>query len=350
MRELTTLSNEAHARRLSAFLATEAVEAGFDEENDGWIIWVHNEDDRDTAEQILREFESDPDHERYAAAERKVKHVFREAERLQKQAEKQQDRLKKRSGGSWWHCYPATYIMIGLCVLVSLVCTDWNALKMGLWGPQLCNNPESRLLQKMGVQTPLAIPGDDGTLIPVNLPVPRFPKKNLTLGIVGNVLLAKTLLTIEAVSVTMKSGEVWRPITPIFIHYGLLHILFNMMWLRGMGMGIEFVRGTSRFVGLCLILAVTSNIGQLFWSGPFFGGMSGVVFGLIGYVWMKGRTQPTLGIGLPQQTVVFCFLWLFLCMTGAFGPVANAAHLVGFIMGILIGARQAVWKKLPFTG
>ena len=57
MRELTTLSNETHARRLSAFLATEAIEAGFDEENGVWIIWVHNEDDRVKAEQILGEFQ-----------------------------------------------------------------------------------------------------------------------------------------------------------------------------------------------------------------------------------------------------------------------------------------------------
>jgi GlpG protein len=348
MRELTTLSNETHARRLSAFLATEAIEAGFDEENGVWIIWVHNEDDRVKAEQILGEFQSDPDHERYEAAERKVKHVFREAERLQKQVNKQQGRLRKRWGGSWWHCYPATYIMIGLCVLVSLVCTDWKNVKMGAFGPQLCNDEDSKLLANLGVQTPVKFQLDGVDVLGYPR-IPEFPQQNLNVRVVVSSLAAKAIATAGALGITMRSGEVWRPITPIFIHYGLLHILFNMMWLRGMGMGIEFVRGTSRFVGLCLILAATSNIAQLFWSGPYFGGMSGVVFGLIGYVWMKGKTQPNLGIGLPQQTVVYCFLWLLLCMTGALGPVANAAHLVGFVVGILIGSRQAIWKKILFT-
>ena len=348
MRELTTLSNETHARRLSAFLATEAIEAGFDEENGVWIIWVHNEDDRVKAEQILGEFQSDPDHERYEAAERKVKHVFREAERLQKQVNKQQGRLRKRWGGSWWYCYPATYIMIGLCVLVSLVCTDWKNVKMGAFGPQLCNDEDSKLLANLGVQTPVKFQLDGVDVLGYPR-IPEFPQQNLNVRVVVSSFAAKAIATAGALGITMRSGEVWRPITPVFIHFGFLHILFNMMWLRGMGMGIEFVRGTPRFVSLCLILAATSNIAQLFWSGPYFGGMSGVVFGLIGYVWMKGKTQPNLGIGLPQQTVVYCFLWLLLCMTGALGPVANAAHLVGFVVGILIGSRQVIWKKIPFT-
>lgn len=349
MRELTTLSSETYASRLSAFLATEAIEAGFDEENGEWIIWVHNEDDRAKAEQILSEFESDPGHERYEVAERKVKHVFREAERLKKQVNKQQDRLQKRWGGSWWHCYPATYIMIGICVLVSLVCTDWENIRMEALGPMLCNDGASELLAKLGVQTPVEfqLNGVDVLGYPR---IPDFPENALNFKVVKDVLVAKTKATAWALMITMKSGQVWRPITPIFIHLSFLHILFNMMWLRGMGMGIEFVRGTPRFVTLCLILAATSNIAQLFWGGPNFGGMSGVVFGLIGYVWMKGKTQPQLGIGLPQQTVVYCSLWLVLCMTGALGPVANAAHLVGFVVGILIGARQAIWKKIPFTG
>ncbi|MCP4173283.1 MAG: rhomboid family intramembrane serine protease [Fuerstiella sp.] len=349
MRELTTLSSETHARRLSAFLATKAIEAGFDEENGEWIIWVHNDDDRTSAEQILSEFQSDPNHERYEAAERKVKHVFREADRLQKQANKQQNRLKKRWGGSWWHCYPATYILIGLCVLVSLVCTDWKNVKMGPLGPQLCNKRDSGLLLKLGVQTPVEFE-QNGVRVLGYPVIPELPWENLDFNVLMGGLVAKAQATTVALGITMSSGQLWRPITPIFVHYGLLHILFNMMWLRGMGMGIEFVRGTPRFVALCLILAATSNIAQLFWSGPYFGGMSGVVFGLIGYVWMKGKTQPELGIELPQQTVVFCLLWLFMCMTGALGPIANAAHLVGFVVGILVGARQAIWKKLPFAG
>jgi GlpG protein len=138
----------------------------------------------------------------------------------------------------------------------------------------------------------------------------------------------------------------WRLVTPVFLHFGVLHILFNMMWLRNLGGAIEFVRGTRRFLLLFLLLAVISNVAQLLWSGPRFGGMSGVVFGLIGYVWMKGRTQPHLGLGLTSDQIVYSVLWLVLCMGGAMGNIANAAHLAGFIAGILVGSRHALIRKL----
>ena len=39
-------------------------------------------------------------------------------------------------------------------------------------------------------------------------------------------------------------------------------------------------------------------------------------------------------------------LFLLLCIGGAFGPIANAAHVVGLLVGMAIGARQAAWKRL----
>ncbi len=122
-----------------------------------------------------------------------------------------------------------------------------------------------------------------------------------------------------------------------------------MMWMKNLGEAVEFTRGTGRFVLVCIVIAVISNLAQLLWGGPRFGGMSGVVFGLIGYVWMKGKTQPEQGIGMTQRSITFAILWLVLCMANVFGPIANAAHLIGFLTGIVIGARKAIWKKLPFT-
>lgn len=148
----------------------------------------------------------------------------------------------------------------------------------------------------------------------------------------------------------LKTWQIWRYVTPIFIHFNLLHILFNMSWLRTLGNAIEFVRGTRRFLALVLFIAVVSNVAQLIWSGPAFGGMSGVDFGLIGYVWMKGKTQPKYGLALPQEQVVMSMLWMLLCIGGAFGPIANAAHVGGFLAGMVIGARTAIWKKIVGPG
>jgi len=362
MRELTTISDRQQASRFGAYLAVEAIEATVEEDGGEWAIWVHNDDDLSRAEGMLEEFRQDPGHERYENAERKVRHVLKEADRLRKESAKKQVDLKKRWEGSWWHCYPATYIMIGICVVVSLVCTDWSDVKISRFGvPRLCNDTDSVLLQKLGM---FGEPSVDvyfqslatqmmGQLVQQNgMPaVEGGANGGLQLQepseFAGRVMHAQAVT--EATVPIFQSGEIWRFITPIFIHLDCIHILFNMMILRSIGTGIEFLRGTRRFVILCLLLAVFSNLVQLYWGGWRFGGMSGVIFGLIGYVWMKGKTQPHVGLGMPQQSVVYFMLWLVLCMTGAFGPIANGAHVGGLVLGVLIGARQAIWKKLPFA-
>lgn len=352
MRQLTSIKDQQQARYFASYLAVQGIQASAEEEGGEWLIWYHDDDDREQAKELLAEYRENPEDAKYEAAERKVRSVFLEAHRLQQEMQRDQKRLKKRWSGSWWHSYPATYIMIGICVVVSIVCTDWAAVQGGGMGPALCNNRDSVLLSKMGVATPIGMREKDGNAVPLFLVPPKFTSENLKVenwDSTQELLQLKVAVTWQSLKWTCSNGEVWRFITPIFLHGSLLHILFNMMWLRSMGTAIELTRGTKRFVLLCLILAVTSNIGQLFWSGPFFLGMSGVVFGLIGYVWMKGKTQPKLGIGLEQQTVVMSILWLVLCMGGVFGNIANAAHLVGFIGGILIGARQAIWQKIPFT-
>src|SRR5690606_35190828 len=70
-------------------------------------------------------------------------------------------------------------------------------------------------------------------------------------------------------------GQVWRLVTPIFLHFSLIHILFNMMWLYTLGGMIEYVRGSRKLLLQILLYAVAGNVLQLWWSGnPAFGGMS----------------------------------------------------------------------------
>ncbi len=113
---------------------------------------------------------------------------------------------------------------------------------------------------------------------------------------------------------------------------------------------------------LLLVLAVVSNLCQYFlghfdWNGsvlhaewmPTFGGMSGVVYGLFGYIWMKARFQPELGLGISSRTIGFMMICFFLCMApGArflIGGVANMAHAGGLITGMLIGYAPALWRS-----
>ncbi len=132
----------------------------------------------------------------------------------------------------------------------------------------------------------------------------------------------------------IRHGEVWRLLTPMFVHFGLIHILFNMLWVKDIGGAIEHRDGSKQLVAMVVAIALCSNVGQYFVNGPFFGGMSGVVYGLFGYVWLRSLLDPRSGYYMPGQTVLVMLIWFVLCLLGIIPHVANAAH--GF--GLLVGA------------
>jgi GlpG protein len=110
-----------------------------------------------------------------------------------------------------------------------------------------------------------------------------------------------------------------------------------MLWLRDLGSMIEGRQSSLMLVVLVLGIAVVSNVGQYFVSGIGFGGMSGVVYGLLGYIWVRGKRDPASGLFLHPANVTMMLIWLFACMTGWLGPIANTCHFVGLVMGILWG-------------
>jgi GlpG protein len=146
----------------------------------------------------------------------------------------------------------------------------------------------------------------------------------------------------------VREGEVWRLITPIFLHGDWMHIVFNMMWLVQLGRFIESRFGAAKLLALILVIGVGSNLAQYLWKSPYFGGMSGVNYGLFGFLWMKGKFGRDQNWEMPQQTVQLMLMWMVLCYTGMLGPVANAAHTVGLLIGALLGissARLVPWLE-----
>lgn len=139
----------------------------------------------------------------------------------------------------------------------------------------------------------------------------------------------------------VMQGEIWRLFTPIFIHFGLLHLLFNMLWFYQLGSMIEARQNALFLMGFIAVSAALSNVAQYFLSGPTFGGMSGVVYALAGYTWMRGKYNSASGLYLDRQSVAILLIWLVVCFTGITGPVANGAHLAGLITGVVWGRIAA---------
>ena len=143
----------------------------------------------------------------------------------------------------------------------------------------------------------------------------------------------------------VRQGEVWRLITPIFLHFGPLHLVFNMYWIYQLGCMIEARRGVGTLAMLVILVGLGSNLAQYAVTDRAnFGGMSGVVYGLIGYVWMRGIYDRASGVFLDQRSLVISLVWLVACFTGMLGPVANWAHLSGLILGMAFG-RLTAWRS-----
>lgn len=140
----------------------------------------------------------------------------------------------------------------------------------------------------------------------------------------------------------MGDGQWWRFFTPSLIHFSAMHVIFNLLWWWYLGGRIERVRGTATLAILLLVAGTLPNLAQFAFSGPNFGGLSGVVYALVGYCWITGRLDPRSPLALPPAYVGFLLLWLVLGFTG-FMNMANAAHLGGLLVGVaqaLIDGRR----------
>jgi len=141
----------------------------------------------------------------------------------------------------------------------------------------------------------------------------------------------------SSLSIDAFISEPWRLLGPAFFHFSWLHVVFNTMWWWQLGGSIEEALGKSTLINLLLISAIFSNLGQFFVSGANFGGLSGVVYALVGFVWWYGYLAPEKGLSLSKPIIGFLLFWLLLGFVDIL-PVnmANTAHLLGLISGCLM--------------
>lgn len=158
---------------------------------------------------------------------------------------------------------------------------------------------------------------------------------------------------LAALGSTLEAGQFWRLITPDFLHFSWPHIIFNAVMLWFLGSQIEWYDGKTRLVVLFVVVSLASNSLQYLVSGPLFGGLSGVVYGVLGYCWLSQRRAPRFQF--PPALVIFAVVWMLIGFTPltewlGIGRMANEAHLGGFLAGLLMAVMLPLAKKNPPKG
>jgi GlpG protein len=290
MRHIGSFASEAQARFFTDFLLSRDIRSQLEPEPDRtWSVWIRDEDQIVEAQSALTRFLDNPTAPEFQKApEAAARARQAEAEELARY------RRRVRSGRSLFVKFgnygigPLTFTLMLVCVYVAIF---------------------SRLGH------------DDEWLRAWHISDP---------GNQNQPFLAEVL-----------HGQVWRLFTPMFIHYGAIHLIFNMLWFYQLGSMIEARQSSLFLLAFIALSAALSNLAQYHFVGPEFGGMSGVVYALAGYIWIRGKYDRASGLFLPTQSVVVLVVWLVICYTGAVGPIANAAHLTGLLTGMLWGAAAA---------
>lgn len=306
MRQIGSLADEKLAQRFEDYLLARGVRSRVDQHGEDFEIWIIEEDQVDQAREELARFQAEPDADHYREAASAASAVRKQKEKEIQKATRRFVDMRQRWEQPFARRCPVTFMLIVISLFVTM--TQYSSFE----DPSM-----SGWLRSMGNENALA----SKLAFTAWADYSQLPRAD----------------GIAALRITLESGQIWRLITPIFMHNSFMHILFNMMWLYTLGAMIEFRRGSLKTLGMIVLIAVGSNLAQCVFSGPLFGGMSGVDYGLFGYVWMRSRYAPEDGLHLPPNTVFLMMIFFVLCFTGVFGPIGNWAHSVGLLSGMAFG-------------
>ena len=308
MRQVGTLPNEQQASRFTDFLTTVGIDSRPEADGDEWVIWVLDEERVSEAQDEYRDFLAQPDDARYVDAASKAESIRRERAERQRAAANNVVEMRGQWKRGISRKAPLTFLIIAAAILAFMLTgfkMDWST-------------PTGQLLA-------FAPPYTQGT----------------------------DLYSANPFHLIMK-GQVWRLVTPVFLHGDIWHILFNAYMLYYFGSQMESRRGWVRYLIFFILVAAFSNSAEALINmtdderlyPSAFGGLSGVVYGLFGYIWMQARFLPKSGFQISQITVIILIGWFFACFTGWVGDIANAAHGAGLFFGVVVGYLPVLFPAL----
>ncbi len=314
MRRLGSISDQTHAEHVTDYLLTLNVHARAEQEDGEWAVWVLDEEKLDEAREVFKELKESPNDERLKGIAQQAT-ALREAE-IQRRREAASNVVEMR--GKWntgtGRKIPITFTIIAICVGVFLL--------TGMKGSH--ENPMTRSLLFFNIERMV-----DGQL--------TFYSPLTFSAAIGNIV---------------PGGQVWRLVTPIFLHGNIMHILMNLYGFYFLGRMFETVRGSRRFLAFVVFSAAFSNTLAILISSVRYGGegipgligISGVLCALFGYIWMKSSFDSSSGFQLSQTNIIMFIGFFFLCF---FMPgISNEAHAAGLLFGVAVGYAPVLWKDL----
>lgn len=300
MRFLTTLTGRKKTEQFVAYLVSQNISAHVEQNAaaaDTWDLWIRDEDRLPVAKNLLVEYEANPNDKRFADAMGQAETVLQERQAKRVKAAKQiktgRDAFQRDLVGG--RIPPITLTLILISLFVSLATNFTHVTDANSYGFKM-------LSQLYFVN-------------PIDYQAHMDPAASL------------------------KKLQLWRLITPIFIHVDPLHILFNGFMMVSLGRLTERLEGSVVYAIIVAVIAIFSNalqglLPEDMMGNPIFGGLSGVAYGLFGYIWVKTTLNPQLGIELAPGVIMIMLAWLLLTMSGITGiNTANLCHLGGLIGG-----------------
>lgn len=315
MRLIGTLEGRVKAELFTGYLIAQKISAQVEAQNgatDVWELWIRDEDQVGAAKYELEQFRLATDLSKYEQSKRIATELVKEQQKKSQAAAKQIRRVQFGNGqppARWWPPR-ITMSLILISIMISLISNfgkPSNQNTLGLSILEQLSFVGNDQFENSAITSPSQVdPGHD-----------------------------------------LRRGQVWRAITPIFLHLSPLHLLFNVLMIAQLGRIVERMEGGLKFGFLVLCVALLSNLlqgltppeynGVKLFGSPFFGGLSGVVYGLFGFLWIKTMIRTELGVYLPTGSVILMLAWLVLGFTGLLGPIANLAHWGGLMVGMGLG-------------
>ncbi len=311
MRCLGQINGRSSAESFVAYLLTldittqiEAVPASIPEKStDLWEIWVRDEDKLGEARAELSQFVDNPRDAKYATALTEAKSILAEKEKKRQATLRNLKRVDMRrtpgmaGGGA---IPPLTLTLLILSIAVSLFSSFSRPKANNEWG--------QAIVEELSFVSLIDYVQSEGDA-----------------------------------AASLRKGELWRVITPIFLHLSMIHLAMNMFVLISFGRMVERWVGTPKYALFILLLAIVPNLIQGLspeWmrGNPMFGGISGVLYGLFGYVWIRSSLNPNLGVSIPFPIVLIFVGMIVVGLSGAVPdwPYAELCHLGGLLIGCTI--------------